>query len=216
MKRLILLLIITGTTQLSFGQVFSVASDKLNIIYIGVDNPLTLTVENTDCKDLIVKASKGTIKGDSCKFTFRFDDASQVGSKTQISISKRKGNKLIEIGKAEFRLKNIQNPRALVGGSYGGQMHSNLLKIQTFIKLNYDGFDFGVSRHVDSFVLSIIRGDSCLYTNIENIGSNFSTEVRDALASIKKGDTVIFKIIICKELHRAMQDIEPVIFYILD
>lgn len=216
MKKIIFLILLIQHNLFSFGQVFSVASDKLNIIYIGVDNPLTITLENTECKDLVIKTTKGTIKGDSCRFTFRYDDASQAGSKTQISISKRNGNKLIEVGKAEFRLKNIQNPKASVGNYSGGQMHSNLLKAQSCIILYYDGFDFGVSRHVESFILSIIRGDSCLYTNIKNNGNVFNSEVINALASIKKGDTVIFKNIICKELHKAIQDIEPIIFYILE
>ena len=195
---------------------FSVDSDKLDMIYIGVDNPLTLTVENEDCKDLVIKASLGTIKGDSCRFIFRFDDASQRGAITYISISKKKGNKLIEIGKREFRLKSIPSPYASVGNYVSGKIKGSILKAQSIIKLGYEGFDFGANINVESFVLSIIRGDTCYFTNIQNIGNRFEPEVLDAIASVKKGDTVIFKRITIENYNKSNNEVPPIVFYITE
>jgi hypothetical protein len=216
MKKIVLILLILCNTILTFGQMISVASDKLDFIYIGVDNPLTITVENTDCKDLIVKSTIGKIIGDTCKFIYRFNDATQSGKRIEILIFKNNKGKLTEIGKKQFRLKKIPNPTASVGGYSGGQINLILLKAQSFIKLGYEGFDFQSNIHVESFVLSIIRGDTCLYENIENIGSTFNHQVLNAIASLKKGDTIIFKKIKCKELGKTINDIEPIIFYLTE
>lgn len=177
---------------------------------------MTIALEKCDCKDLIVKVSTGVIIGDSCKFIYRLNDASQSGKKAIITIHKKKGEVLTEIGKKEFRLKNIPNPIASVGNYIWGKISVNLLKAQSFIKLQYEGFDFSVNIHVKSFVLSVIRGDTCLYTNIENEGALFNEKVQDAISLIRKGDTVIFKNIVCQERSKFNNDIAPIVFYVIE
>ncbi len=51
-----------GNLQLS-GQKTAIAADKSNVLYLEMDNPITIAVENTSCKELIVKSDNGTIKG---------------------------------------------------------------------------------------------------------------------------------------------------------
>ncbi|MEI9957809.1 MAG: hypothetical protein WDM90_16260 [Ferruginibacter sp.] len=42
----------------------------MNVFYLGVDNPVTITVENTSCKDLIIKTDNGSNTGNGCERIF--------------------------------------------------------------------------------------------------------------------------------------------------
>jgi len=50
-----------------YSQTVSISPTKMNVLYLGVDNPLEIVVENHDCSEIIVKAWRGNlIKMDSC------------------------------------------------------------------------------------------------------------------------------------------------------
>ena len=64
-KTIILIATLIILSLSSFSQKFSVSPDKNNVFYIGVDNPITIAVENTSCNSLIVKSTNGKISGRS-------------------------------------------------------------------------------------------------------------------------------------------------------
>ena len=55
----------------STAQQFTVTNDRMNIVYLGVDNPISVSVENLKNNDLRVEASNGTLTGRKGKYLFR-------------------------------------------------------------------------------------------------------------------------------------------------
>ena len=194
------------------GQRFSIAADKMNVLYADVDNPLTIAVENFPSNSIIVKTDNGTISGSQGSYVFR---SNQIG-KADITLYKKVNGKLKQIGKSSFRVKLIPDPIAKVGPSAGGKIQKIILKSQQYIRADYAGIDIDINIPIDSFTVTIIRGDSCISKELKNYTNKFSKELTDALAEIKQSDIVIFKDIYSKRYNGETRVLEPIFFFIRD
>jgi hypothetical protein len=54
MKKIVFLLITLICCNILLAQHVTVANTKMNILYVGIDNPISITVENYDCDDLVI------------------------------------------------------------------------------------------------------------------------------------------------------------------
>ena len=192
-------------------QKFSISADKNNVLWIGVDNPLTIAVENYPSNQIVVKADKGEIIGGyGNKYIYR-------GSEPDgISIILYKKSNLKEIGRWSFRLKHIPDPVPKVGPSGGGDIQRIVLINQQYIRADIENFDFNAMFGIDSFTLNVIRTDTCFFKEIINIGSKFGNAVSEALSSIKKNDIVIFKKIYAKGPDGRSRLLSPLVFTIIE
>jgi gliding motility-associated protein GldM len=112
----------------------AVMADKMNVFYIGVDNPVTIS-SGTGWDKTKVSMSGGTLSsaGGPGKYKVR---VSSVG-KANITVNAD--------GKAstyEFRVKNIPPPIMMVGPSEGGAIQSVVFKNQQFARAELKNFDF--------------------------------------------------------------------------
>ena len=112
----------------------AVMLDKMNVFYIGVDNPVSIS-SGTGWDKTKVSMAGGSITpaGTPGKFTVR---VSTVG-KASITVNAD--------GKAsnyDFRVKNIPPPVLKVGTSAGGRVRSVEFKNQQFARADLENFDF--------------------------------------------------------------------------
>jgi gliding motility-associated protein GldM len=112
----------------------AVMLDKMNVFYIGVDNPVSIS-SGSGWDKTHVSMAGGTITpaGTPGKFTVR---VSTVG-KASITVNAD--------GKAsnyDFRVKNIPPPVLKVGTSAGGRVRSVEFKNQQFARADLENFDF--------------------------------------------------------------------------
>jgi len=196
----------------SLGQRFSVSPDRMNIFYQDVDNPVTITVENCPCSQIIVKTDNGRIEGKNCNYYYHTDS----GWKANIIIFRKSNHKLIKVGQSTFRVKPIPYPVPKVGPSAGGKIKAVVLKNQQFIRADYDDFEIDIYSPIDSFTVSVIRGDTCIYNQLNNKTNAFSKELINALSEIKEGDTVIFKNIFGRRHNGEPVKLQPLIFFVTD
>ncbi len=112
----------------------AVMLDKMNVFYIGVDNPVTIS-SGTGWDKTHVSMTSGTLKpsGGPGKFIVR---VSAVG-KTNINVNADGKNTSYE-----FRIKRIPDPILKVGPSSGGRMQSVVFKNQQFCRADLENFDF--------------------------------------------------------------------------
>lgn len=198
------------TSNAVSAQHFSISNDRNNVLYAGIDNPITIVVENIPPTQIIVKADKGDIKGNGTKFVYRGDDLGII------SIILFKKNTLKEIGRSNFRLKYIPNPVPKVGPSSGGNIRAIVLKSQKYIRAELEYFDIDVRYNIDSFTLNIIRPDTCFFNEIKSFGNVLSKEISEALNTIRKNDIVIFKDIYTTAFDRRPLLLAPILFSITD
>lgn len=191
------------------GQDISIANDRMNIFYVGVDNPISFAATGIPKSSLIIKSSIGSIHKDFSHYIFRSDS---VGAAHIILYQKIKGN-LKEIGRETFRVKRIPDPIAKVGASHGGQISAAALRAQRFLGAFIEDFDIDVHIPIDSFTVCIIRGDPCYYRELQNRGAKFSDEVITALTDIKSGDTVIFRKVFGKNGYGEEKEFNSITFF---
>ncbi len=192
------------------GQHFSISADRNNVLYIGVDNPISIAVENFPSEQIGVKANKGDIQGTGKRYVYRGDEPGNIWI-----ILYNKAT-LEEIGRSSFRLNYIPSPVPYVGPSGGGNIQAVVLKSQKYIRAQLENFDFEVSYNINSFTLNVIRTDTCFFKEIKGVGNLLSNEVLEALSIIRKNDIVIFKNIYANGPDRRSLLLTPILFTITD
>lgn len=110
----------------------AVMLDKMNVFYIGVDNPVTIS-SGSGWDKTSVSMSGGTISGSGSNRTVR---VTQVGAASITVTADGKSSKF------DFRVKRIPDPVIKVGPSGGGKMLSNVFRGQQFVRAELENFDF--------------------------------------------------------------------------
>jgi GldM C-terminal domain len=189
MKGNMILIIVMVVFLKAEGQKFTLAIERpAPIAYIGLDNPLSCTVEKEPCDSVFLSTDNGTITKLSCN-TYWYAPVKVADSK--ITVSVRKNKKAREIGSIIIRAREIPNPTALIGGINDGQISKNNLSVQQGVaSALVPSIGIDVKFMVTEFQLSIVRKDSVLFS-FKNVGARFSENVRQAFTLLKKGDTII-------------------------
>ncbi|MFS8083354.1 MAG: gliding motility protein GldM [Ginsengibacter sp.] len=112
----------------------AVMLDKMNVFYVGVDNPVTIS-SGTGWDKTKVSMSGGSLTpaGGPGKFKVR------VSGGTSASITVNSDGKPSTY---PFRIKQIPDPILMVGSSKGGRIQSVMFKNQNFARAELEGFDF--------------------------------------------------------------------------
>lgn len=120
----------------------AVMLDKMNVFYIGVPNPVTISSGTGWDKTKVSMAGGSlTASGGPGKYTVK---VSQVG-KASITVNAD--------GKAstyDFRVKRIPDPVVKVGPSGGGRIQSVVFKNQSFARADLENFDFDAHFNIVS------------------------------------------------------------------
>jgi hypothetical protein len=189
MKKLMLLISIFSFYAIAFSQNVVVTCDKNNVLYIGVDNPISVAAANYLSDQIIVKADPGSIEVFNGRYSYR---GTEPGS---VRITVYKKSNLKEIGSWSFRLRYIPDPVAKVSAWSNGNNNARaiILKSQNWIRADLEDFDYDAMFRVDSFTLNVFYRDSCVIKEVFNFGNKFNNEVSETLKTIKNGDIVMFK-----------------------
>ena len=166
----------------------AVAAEKMNVFYIGVDNPVAVSAAGVSPTDLLVNFSGcGATKtgGAGGKFVVR---ATSVGT-CNISVSAKTKDGTKPQGKAiPFRVKKIPDPQPRLGGKFAtGIMELKKLELQNIGGVGADipGFDFDVKFPVVSFLFSAnVKG---ILKEFNNVGANLSGEAKQVLQGLNTG-----------------------------
>lgn len=136
--------------------IVAMGADKMNVVYIGVDNPITVAVPGYSCEELRLRfigegASFG--KSNDCHYNIR---ATQPGLLRIEVLGTRKG-KEVSLGIKEFRVKRIPDPNPRLGSLSGGTItKSQLLKEVNNLQAIIANFDFDAYCEISSFELTVL------------------------------------------------------------
>jgi len=211
MPKFISLLLLQLSCCALFAQHISVANEAQNIFYIGVDNPLSIAVENLSDKQLVVKTNNGKIVKEENGYVYR---GGNVGT-ADIILYKKVNGKFSEVGRSTFRVKNIPPPTFRIG-PYGTNrlVKKIIIQSQQYVRAEWENIDINAHFAVDSFKVCIVLGDTCQYTVKTNIGNKISEELTAAFHALKPGDTIIFKDIFAKGPDGIQIQLEPCILFV--
>jgi len=186
-----------------------VSPTKMNVLYIGVDNPVDISVPGY-APDLVTPSvTGGSIKPDAKKGSYIV--TCPAGSKeASISVAVKQGgsNKPMQ-GAFKFRVKPLPDPVAKVGGKEsGGVIPKNLLLASGGVAAVMKGFDFDLKVTVASYTVSLNVGGE--FKSASATGYNFSPEVTALLNKVKNNGRVIFEDIKVRMPDGTVRTLPPV------
>lgn len=169
-----------------------VSPDKMNVFYIGVPNPVSVSAPGIPKDKLRVSIGSGSMSGGNGKYTV---NVKQPGT-TRVTVSAETApGKVQTLSSTEFRIKRIPDPRVKFAGQGGGTVSTVALKSQNRVFAVLEGFDFDAKFNINRFTLIILkpRGDAVV---LETSGNTLSGAMQSAMNSIVPGTRVVFDNII--------------------
>ena len=175
-----------------------VSADKMNVLYIGVDNPMSISVPgvSNDKVKVSIEGGGGTLKPNAAAGGGRFLANVTTVGKSTIKVNAEIGGKVMPMGSFEYRVKRVPDPIATLANQKGGLINKNVLMAGTLIPI-LENFDFELYFKIIGFKMTITgKGRDLL--EFEGQGNQLSSQMRDALAKVRTGDKIFFEYIKAK------------------
>lgn len=166
----------------------TISPTKMNVLYIGVENPISVSVPGANSKDVNVSATGAGISLRKIKDGEYVATVKSQG-KASINVTANMGGKNMNMGTMDFRCKVIPKPTAMVGTYTGGRIPKESLLTQGGLRVSMEGFDFPVTYNVTSFTMAFNTGGDA-QAPIQATGSQFTAEMKAKLAKLRRGNKV--------------------------
>lgn len=162
-----------------------VSADKMNVLYIGVDNPISVSVPGIPRESIRASISSGSLSGGNGSYTAR---VTQAGTAT-ISVSAEIDGQTRSLGRQEFRVKTVPPPIPKFGGINSGTLNASVARAQPGVFAVLENFDFDLKFTVTRFTMIISRRRADPF--VETANSNALTpQMKQAMSTLAAGDLI--------------------------
>ena len=131
----------TGGSVIKSDLSATVSADAMNVVYLGLENPVTIVAPGIYPKELIISASDGiTIRPTEIlgKYVLTGSDTGNA----KIYVKAKKGEEIIDFGSYDFRVKRVPNPIIMIDNyESNSKLPSNYSPKSLFAK-SPEGFEF--------------------------------------------------------------------------
>ncbi len=168
----------------------SMQLDKMNVFYIGVPNPITVSAAGYSLQDVSVSIDGATIeKGE--ELGQYIVNVSKQGEVDANIMAKSEGS-VKKVGGMKVRVKFIPDPVAEIGGKSQGAMPTNIFQAQRGVIAALKGFDFDARFVVTSYRFSLLpkRGELLGPYDVEGPYLDRDKNVSNLIKRAKPGDRV--------------------------
>ena len=162
----------------------SVFLEKMNVMYVGVDNPLTI--------------SGGSVGAEKVRVVFPGGQIAKAGGDHYIAKPAAAGMSEIQViaegkpFKFPMRLKLLPNPAGFVGASKGGRISTAAFKAQGGLIARLEDSEFEAPFRVVSYTLAASGGAFPNYTPANNEGNRWTGNAKGIVDRATPGTTIFF------------------------
>ncbi len=167
---------------------FVMAADKMNVLYVGIENPFSIAVEGVMTKDLELVDATGTVQIRPSNTVGKFLLTPQSPGLVKLQIRQKSSKKVL--GEQEFRLKRIPDPVVRLS-SGRGKFDAGAVDYRQGLIAELPNFDFEAKCQVISFTLTYTRRQQDPI-QIEVRGAAFEGQARAAIQAAGIGDNYTF------------------------
>ena len=171
----------------------TVSPTKMNILYLGLPNPVSVSVPGISSRDISVTIKNGRIEKTADGF---FAYPEKLTEKAYITVSATIDKVVKQMGTAEFRVKRVPDPIATVAGKNSGNISKNELVAEAGVFADIPDFDFEMKFQVLSFVVSTSKGG--FVVDKPASGARFTQEQRDLFNGLTRGSRLYIDNIVAK------------------
>ena len=192
----------TSETDVVAQPVVAMEVVKLNVLYIGVDNPLHIAVANYPADQIQAELKgAGTISGKNGDYTVRVTEPGEVS----IVITHKTGGVVDFSAVNKYRVKRIPDPSPKLDGQYPSRaVPADLMLQAKGITPILENFEFEATCEILGFEATYLpKGQDP--TSRANRGGTWNTGVLEMIKLAKSGDSFFFDDILVK----CPGDVEP-------
>ena len=186
----------------------TVAPLKMNVFYIGVDNPISISAAGLSKNQIKPVIDMGKLKKDGSNWIVRIDKKPKSGAMATVSASADIDGKRMSLGKSEFRVKRVPSPTAEIAGMTDGQLDKNVFLASAAIIPNMKDFEFDLYFVVTSYTFATVMNGDWLQKNVK--GNVFSDEVKSIIRNGKRKQKYFFEKIQAKGPDGTIRSLNPI------
>lgn len=187
----------------------SISADKMNVLYIGLQNPISISAAGVPAEQVSASITGGNMtKRGSGEYIVT---VSQPG-KAVINVVANIDGKTKSLGQKEFRVKRVPDPVLKVGVNKGGSMKAADFKVQGGLRADLEDFEFeGVKYEVIGYRVGIsAKGKE--YQEGDATSAYFPGSVTASIRALRPGDEVYFENVKVKGPDNVVRSMPSTIF----
>jgi hypothetical protein len=187
----------------------AIAPTKMNVLYLGANNPMTIAAPGYEASELTVSIDNGTIEG---KDGFYEIHPKKVGA-ALVTVSCK--DKVIQ--EAQFRVKRVPDPIAAVSLKEGDFKWNGTISKTALIEAQgvvafMQNFDFDISFEIVEFTVS--TQTEGFIKEAQSLSNKFTEEQKKIMLSDKIPIRVIIEDIKCKGPDGFIRSLSPIILIV--
>jgi gliding motility-associated protein GldM len=165
-----------------------VSPDKMNVLFIGVPNPVSVSAPGIPKEKLHVSISNGSIEGKNGQYTVTVNNP---GDATVTVSGEIAPGKTQVLGSTLFRIKRIPDPKVQFAGKSSGATSSANLKAQDRVFAKLENFYFDTKFEVVRFTMYIFkpRQDAII---LQSTSGDLTPQMKAALSTLTPGSKIAF------------------------
>jgi len=184
-----------------------VSPDKMNVLYIGLPNPMSVSAPGIPKENLRLSMTGGSISGSNGHY---IATVNSIGTATiNVSGELTKGKTSV-LGSSIFRVKRIPDPKAQFAGKSGGNTSAANIRAQDRVFARLDNFEFDAKFNVTRFTLLIAKPRQDAIT-LSATGSELTSAMKSFMNNVTPGTTVVFKDIIAVGPDGTQRGLDPIV-----
>lgn len=158
-----------------------VSADKMNVVYRGLDNPISVSLPGVAANNLKVSALGGKLTKSGSGYVIRPGN----GNLATINVSAKLSSGKTVNSKATFRIKDIPAAMGSVRGQYGTVRMPKSGLANAPINAGLPDFEFDLKIQVKSFKIKV-PGELTIIVN----GTKLSAAAKKVLSKARRGDII--------------------------
>lgn len=168
---------------------------KMNVLYIGVDNPLRIAAAGVPANELVVELiGAGSITGSDGSYTVRVSQPGEI----KVRVSRKVGGEIKFVVDQKYRVKRIPDPAPKMDGVYrSSSIPPEVMQTSKGIKLMLENFDFDAVCEVVGFEVTYLPKEESPIA-IYNKGGEWNAAPLEWSKKAKLGDAYFFDNIMIK------------------
>lgn len=167
--------------------------EKMNVLYIGVDNPISVSIPGVSSNDIQVEGTSNNVTIKKVSAGGHYIATVSTPGEVTIKVS---GNNITQ--NYSFRAKRIPDPVPLLGAQFRSKtMGNGQFKAQGGIAAVLESFDFDAKCDVLGYSMQYISKRKGT-VRLANVGARWSEGVSNEILKASAGDIYMFEDIKCK------------------